>query len=228
MRRPLLFLAAATALVLAPVAASAQYGSTNPRTDRERQRGQTPGQQDQKDPKKEDEWNLRKAPIPGVAAAGPCPYVKVLYDAARYQEFAGGRESSSTVGFTGEIEGLRAACEYKGAEPIRVRINALFSLGKGPAAQGDHKDYGYWVAVTFRNQAVIEKQRFSLPVDFKGRERVDQNVELGDIIIPRANTTISGSNFEILLGFDVTPQMAEFNREGKRFRITASGTTPQQ
>ena len=228
MRRPLLFLAAATALVLAPAVASAQYGSTNPRTDRERQRGQTPGQGDQKDPKKDEEWNLRKAPIPGIAAAGPCPYVKVLYDAARYQEFAGGRESSSTVGYTGEIESLRAACEYKGADPIRVRINLLFALGKGPAATGDAKDYGYWVAVTFRNQAVIEKQRFSLPVQFKGQDRVSQHVELGDIIIPRANNTISGNNFEVLVGFDVTPEMAEFNREGKRFRITASGTTPPQ
>ena len=57
---------------------------------------------------------------------------------------------------------------------------------------------------------------------------MSQDVELGDIIIPRANNTISGSNFEILVGFDVTPQMAEFNREGKRFRITATGTTPQQ
>src|SRR5688572_26803201 len=139
MRRPLLFLTAATALVLAPAVASAQYGSTNPRTDRERQRGSTPGSQPQTDPKKEDEWNLRKAPIPGVAAAGPCPYVKILYDAARYQEFAGGREASSAVGYTGEIEGLRAACEYKGAEPIKVRINLLFTLGKGPAAQGDAK-----------------------------------------------------------------------------------------
>jgi hypothetical protein len=227
MRRSLLFLAAATALVLAPAVASAQYGSTNPRTDRERQRGQTPKNEDPSK-KADDEWNLKKAPIPGVAAAGPCPYVKILYDAARYQEFAGGRESSSAVGYTGEIEGLRAACEYKGAEPIKVRMNLLFSLGKGPAAQGDHKDYSYWVAVTFRNQAVIEKQRFSLPVDFKGRDRVNENVEIGTIVIPRANTTISGSNFEILVGFDVTPQMAEFNREGKRFRITATGTTPQQ
>ena len=29
----------------------------------------------------------------------------------------------------------------------------------------------------------------------------------------------SGSNFEVLIGFEVTPQMAAFNREGKRFRL---------
>jgi hypothetical protein len=221
MRRPL-FIALACAVALAPAAAFAQYGRT-PQGGIERQ-----GPPQQEAPKKDDGWNLLQGRIPGVNAAGPCPYVKVLYDASRYQEFAGGRESSSTVGFTGEIEGLKSECSYKDAEPIRVRVNTLFRLGRGPAAQGDNKDYTYWVAVTFRNQAVIEKQRFTLPVDFKGRDRVDQQVELGDIIIPRANATVSGNNFEVLIGFEVTPQMAEFNREGKRFRITAAGQSPQQ
>lgn len=223
MRRPLIFLLAA-ACALVPAVASAQYGRTNPTQDRRPQ----PPPQNQPDPRTAAEWNLPQAPIPGVAAAGPCPYVKILYDASRYQEFAGGRESSSTVGYTGEIEGLRSDCSYKAAEPIRVKVNLLFSLGRGPAAQGNSKNYSYWVAVTFRNQAVIHKQHFSLPIDFKGRDRVSQNVEIDEIMIPRANATISGNNFEVLVGFDVTPQMAEFNREGKRFRITATGQTPQQ
>ena len=37
--------------------------------------------------------------------------------------------------------------------------------------------------------------------------------------------TTSGANFEILVGFDVTPQMAAFNRLGKRFRPNAGATT---
>ena len=45
------------------------------------------------------------------------------------------------------------------------------------------------------------------------------------IIIPRAELTTSGDNFEILVGFDVTPEMAQFNRDGSRFRINA-GTAP--
>ena len=55
-----------------------------------------------------------------------------------------------------------------------------------------------------------------------------EDVELGDIVIPRKDATVSGNNFEVLIGFEVTPQMAEFNREGKRFRITATAPTPQQ
>ena len=44
------------------------------------------------------------------------------------------------------------------------------------------------------------------------------------IVIPRADATTSGENFEILIGFDVTPQMAEFNRLGKRFRVNAGSS----
>ena len=35
---------------------------------------------------------------------------------------------------------------------------------------------------------------------------------------------VSGTNFELLVGFDVTPEMADFNRQGKRFRPDAGET----
>jgi uncharacterized linocin/CFP29 family protein len=45
--------------------------------------------------------------------------------------------------------------------------------------------------------------------------------KLEGIVIPRASLETSGANFEVLIGFDVTPAMAEFNRDGKRFRVSA-------
>ncbi|MDP3595239.1 MAG: Tat pathway signal sequence domain protein, partial [Phenylobacterium sp.] len=45
--------------------------------------------------------------------------------------------------------------------------------------------------------------------------------KIGQVTIPRATQTTSGANFEILVGFDVTPEMAAFNRDGKRFRLNA-------
>jgi len=100
-------------------------------------------------------------------------------------------------------------------------MKVLFTLGKGPQATSDSKTYRYWVAVTDRNKEVIAKEYFDLPVKFGGKERVDVTDELDGIVIPRAAATTSGSNFEVLVGFDVTPQMAEFNRLGKRFRVNA-------
>jgi hypothetical protein len=45
--------------------------------------------------------------------------------------------------------------------------------------------------------------------------------EFKGITIPRAGAKVSGSNFEILTGFEVTPAMADFNRQGKRFKANA-------
>jgi hypothetical protein len=168
---------------------------------------------------RDEEWNQPSAPLPALRNAGPCPYVKVLYDAGRFVDFKDGRESSGQVIYSGEIQGLSAGCQYQNDEPIRVRLQLLFSFGKGPQATSDAQSFRYWVAVTDRNRDVIAKEYFDLPVRFGGAERVSVRDELEGITIPRAGLTTSGSNFEVLVGFDVTPQMAAFNRAGKRFRV---------
>ena len=174
--------------------------------------------------KKDEEWSpdANLAPLPGAHNAGPCPFVKTLYDAARYVEFKDGVAASANVGYTGEIQTISSLCEYKSNDPIRVRAQVLFELGRGPQATGRGKTYAYWVAVTDRNNAVLSKEWFSLPVTFaNGQDRIYATETLGVITIPRRDAKVSGANFEILIGFDVTPQMAAFNRDGKRFRPNA-------
>ena len=179
--------------------------------------------------KRDEEWNQPKAPLPQLRNAGPCPYVKVLYDASRYIEFAGGKESASQAGFTGEIQNISSGCAYKSDEPIKIRVELLFQLGRGPKAEGEKHDYRYWVAVTERNQSVIAKEYFDLPVTFApGQDRTYARDTIEQITIPRADAKVSGGNFEVLIGFDVTPEMAAFNREGKRFRVHAGQTAYAQ
>jgi hypothetical protein len=175
--------------------------------------------------KKDDEWDQGAAnlsPLPGSKNAGPCPYVKVLYDAGRYIEFKDDRVASDAVGYTGEFEGLSSGCLYKAADPIHVEVQLLFAFGRGPQASGPVKTYRYWVAVTDRNQEVLSKQYFDIKATFPaGQDRVLMTDYLHNISIPRGDANVSGSNFEVLVGFDVTPEMADFNRLGKRFRVNA-------
>lgn len=179
--------------------------------------------------KKKKEWDLVQRPLKDRPNAGPCPYVKVLYDAARYIEFEGGREASAAVGFTSEIEGVKAECEYREDEPIKVEMELLFAVGRGPKAEGLQKTYRYWVAVTDRNKSVLAKEYFDLPVAFEeGADRTYVRERIDGIVIPRAEATTSGSNFEILVGMDVTTEMASFNRAGKRFRINAGQSQTAQ
>jgi hypothetical protein len=213
--------AAAFSVLLVPLSADAQQrpGQQQPQGGSERGQNADGSQQNQR------QRAPRIAPLRRNAAAGPCPYVKILYDAARYVELTGDRVSSSNVAFTGEVEGLTSDCAYQGDDPITVQARVLFNLGRGPQAQGDQRTYRYWIAVTERNKAVLAKEYFDLPVDFDGAQTTSVTQDQ-TIIIPRAEATTSGDNFEILVGFDVTPQMAEFNRTGSRFRVNAGTTTP--
>lgn len=216
MRRVFTALAALSiAASVLPVAAEAQTSQ------RQRERG---GQQQASGEDAAPSRAPRIAPLRRRANAGPCPYVKILYDAARYVELEGGRAAVANVGYTGEIEGISSDCEYREADPIRVDMDVLFNLGRGPQATGEQRTYRYWIAVTERNNAILSKEYFDLPVNFEG-QRTASVTEKRTIVIPRAGIETSGSNFEILVGFDVTPEMAEFNRSGSRFRVNA-GTTP--
>jgi len=202
--------------------------------------GQGGGQEDDggaKKKKRDEEWNQPKAPLAQLRNAGPCPFVKVLYDASRYVEFKGGKESAAATGYTGEIQGVSSGCAYKSDDPIKMQVEVLFSLGRGPEATETRKTYRYWVAVTERNKDVLAKEYFDLPITFPASgDRVYATEKLQTITIPRADATTSGSNFEVLIGFDVTPEMAAFNRDGKRFRVNAgqaaqaqqAGTPPKQ
>jgi hypothetical protein len=193
--------------------------------------GQQQADDDAKTKKRNEEWGTTGSnlALPELRNAGPCPFVKVLYDAARYVELKDNQETPTAVGFTGEIENLASACEYKADEPIKVQTRLLFGLGRGPQAEGYKKNYRYWVAVTDRNKGVLDKEYFDLPVTFKpGQDRMSVTQDIMGITIPRADIKVSGANFEVLIGFDVTPEMADFNRQGKRFLANAGvpKTTP--
>ena len=103
-----------------------------------------------------------------------------------------------------------------------MSIDLDMAFGRGPMAREDQHTYRYWVAVTRTNVGPLAKQYFDVPVHFdKGDVRVTHKETIKKIVIPRANANISGAAFEILVGFDLTPDQLAFNRAGKRFKVGA-------
>ncbi len=155
--------------------------------------------------------------------AGPCPLMGALYDSSRVVKFAQpGNQRYANIEFTGEMQGVRGLCRYLGADPIEMTMEVEMAFGRGPAATSDRQTYRYWVAVARRGRAPIEKAYFDVEVRFpRGQDVVTRTEDLGRITIPRANEEVSGENFEILVGFELTPEQLQFNREGRRFRIDA-------
>lgn len=158
---------------------------------------------------------------------GPCPLMGVLYDNSRMVDFAEpDNQRYANIEFTGEMQGVSGLCRYVEADPITMSINIDMAFGRGPAATSDRQTYRYWVAVTRRGRAPIEKAYFDVDVRWpRGEAVVTRRERIEEIVIPRANPEISGENFEILVGFELTPEQLEFNRDGRRFRIDA-GTNP--
>jgi len=225
MRRIALLLSALC--VSAVVLPSLSHAQTT-RQDRQEEQRRKAEREKAKKEKQRKEDDRGPAPLATRKAEGPCPYVKVLYDAARQVNFKDNRESAAAVTYTGEIEGINADCAYKDSDPIKVSMNILFSLGRGPQGGAATNTYRYWVAVTERNKQVLAKEYFELPVNFTdAHDRVQVSQDVASLVIPRASSAVSGSNFEILVGFDVTPEQAAFNRAGKRFRVNAGQTQAQ-
>jgi hypothetical protein len=161
--------------------------------------------------------------------AGPCPLMGVLYDSARIVQFAdASQQRYANIRYTGEMQGVRGLCRYIGEDPIVMNLDIDMAFGRGPASTSDRQTYRYWVAVTRRGRAPIEKAYFDVDVRWDRNEAVTTRTEhIERIVIPRASDQISGENFEILVGFELTPEQVQFNREGRRFRIDAASNAGQ-
>jgi hypothetical protein len=156
--------------------------------------------------------------------AGPCPLMGVLYDNARIVQFASAEERYVNVAYTGEIRAVRGLCRYTGADPIVMNLAIDMAFGRGPKGADESRTYRYWVAVTRKDQVVVAKEYFEVNANFTGgADRVAGTDVIERIVIPRASESTSGANFEILVGFDLTPEQLAFNRDGKRFRVDVGG-----
>lgn len=155
------------------------------------------------------------------ANAGPCPVSGSIYDTSRIVVFDGNGQSFNNIRFTGEITDVRLFCRYVGDSPIQAQLEIDFAFGRGEAAEASNYTYPYFVAVTRRNAKVLEKERFAVEAAFRGTPVSARTEIIRDILIPRADNGVSGSNFEIVVGFDLTEEQLAFNREGQRFRLGA-------
>ncbi len=156
---------------------------------------------------------------------GPCPPAGAIYDASRLVEFGGEGELFSDIRYTGEITGVRLSCRYVGDEPINAELEIDFAFGRGPAADAKTHPYPYFVTVTRRDATVLAREEFVLTANFGDGPVAALTETVRDITIPRADGSISGVNFEIIVGFALTDAQLAFNREGKRFRLDAQVDT---
>ena len=153
--------------------------------------------------------------------AGTCPPAGSIYNASRIVQFDGERQIFPNVEYTGEIVNVRLYCRYASTNPVRAEVEIDFAFGKGPKGDSNRHDYSYWVAVTRRSGNVLHKEHFTVQANFADGPVVGETEVLQQIIIPRADESVSAANFEVLIGFDLTEDQLAYNKEGRRFRLDA-------
>ena len=77
-----------------------------------------------------------------------------------------------------------------------------------------------------KGAAYIDRAEATLPSDVRNRitrkrKAGDADAAVDPLSEPDVKAAVARATFEVLVGFDVTPQMAAFNRDGKRFRLNA-------
>ena len=157
---------------------------------------------------------------------GPCPVAAALYDTGRMVDINGAERHENMV-FTGAVEGVRGYCRYVGNNPITMEVEVDFAFGKGPKATTSSRTYPVFITVVRRDKSVLAKETFNIEVAFPaGKDIVRHTETIPGIVIPRANDTVSGSNFEVFVGFALTPEQLAYNRSGTRFTINVAKPAP--
>ena len=153
--------------------------------------------------------------------AGACPPAGSIYNASRIVELSDESQVFTNIEYTGEIVDVRLFCRYAESNPVRAEVEIDFAFGKGPLGTETTHDYTYWIAVARRSGKVLNKERFVVRADFSDGPVTGASELVQKIIIPRADDSVSAANFEVLIGFELTDEQLQFNKEGRRFRLNA-------
>ena len=150
-----------------------------------------------------------------VVARG-CPNAGVLSDAARMTEYrAGGGRDITDVAYRWELLDAVADCTYSGST---IDVDYALSMGVsiGPAADRRVVTAPVFVAVTRNGESVLQKTTFEAEVEFEPGQRTavyTRTFEGLEFEVGEDNGVI----YDIVLGFQLTPEQVQENRSRQRF-----------
>jgi len=145
-----------------------------------------------------------------------CPRVGVLKDAARMITFAPGEgRELNDVAYDTELSEPQVTCRYDKGK-VKSHIEFTADMWAGRAASLGLATFRYFVAVTELNTAVVTKEYFTVEADFSKSSRDFKTLEVEDIVIDYKKLG-RPDLYEILIGWDLTPEQLQYNRSTDAF-----------
>ena len=141
-----------------------------------------------------------------------CPHAGILADAAdltRYRAGAGGHDLTDMV-LDGRITGVSGVCSRNGRD-TDVTVAVSMQLARGPAAGARATEVPFFVAVS-RNGEVLDKQIYRVVPGFASNaDRTRLTTDPVTLTLP-TRPSQPGSSFDVVVGFQLTPDQVAFNR----------------
>lgn len=138
-----------------------------------------------------------------------CPAVAVVGDAGTMTRFRGEDRTVDDVAYTASILNVKMDC----IEDIDVRSTVTFEVGAqtGKAFSGRSVTVPYFVVVMRDNSQIVSKKIYDVTLNFDSNGRASSRQ-----VVAQHIPTIEQArryNYEVLLGFQLSPNDAVFNME---------------
>jgi len=112
---------------------------------------------------------------------------------------------------SGRITGLRGTCSREGNGRERVKVTMVLTLTRGPALKSRTVSVPYFVSVS-TGDTILAKDPQQATVEFPANvDRVQYTSEPMTLSLP-TNKDVSGAAFDVLAGFQLTPEQLAYNR----------------
>ena len=150
-------------------------------------------------------------------ASPRCPQALLVGDASNLVRFAkGSGRAVGDMAYEATFTGYRGSCEYS-ERGVEVRLATEIEVERGPAGTDGVIGFSYFVALPDRANQAGHKQVFPVRGSLAAnKERMSYRDDI-ELFIP-LKTPADGPATQIFLGFQLSPNEVEYNRNRRRKR----------
>jgi hypothetical protein len=141
--------------------------------------------------------------------------VAVVADAADLTLYRpGGGQDLTDLVLDARITGFKGGCDREDADHVRTRMKVSVRLQRGPAGPRDNQ-VQYFIAVRDGDR-ILDKEIYTLGFTFaENRDLVVGDAAELSILVPVSKEK-SAAAYDVLIGFQLTPEELDLNRRRGR------------
>ncbi|WP_245593487.1 hypothetical protein [Azospirillum halopraeferens] len=140
-----------------------------------------------------------------------CPKVSIIGGLHEVTEFRPGGRDMTDVASRAALTDYSGNCEYD-SRGVTVNVKVDLLAERGPAMQGNSAAYRYFVAVMAPgHEDPVQKAVYDVSVTFPANAARAAGTDEVAVTIP-VGKDVNAKDWQVVLGFQLTPEQLAFNR----------------